>query len=129
VAGVEPAFPYRMLPPEGQGAYQSANTPSPNSMLALAGVGGNQVFGPSAEVQRMLSGFSREGVLRSHEPVKGQRPDLVSWSLLPGEPRPGTDRPRFPGGVTPRHNGSASIYGQVPTLTPVGVPRSRPPNC
>lgn len=33
-------------------------------------------------------GFTREGVLRSYEPVKGQRPDLVSWSLLPGDPRP-----------------------------------------
>jgi RimJ/RimL family protein N-acetyltransferase len=30
-------------------------------------------------------GFSREGVLRSFEPFKGQRPDLVSWSLLPGD--------------------------------------------
>lgn len=36
--------------------------------------------------QRM--GFTREGVLRSYEPVKDQRPDLVSWSLLPGDPRP-----------------------------------------
>lgn len=34
-------------------------------------------------------GFTREGVLRSYEPVKDQRPDLVSWSLLPGDPRPG----------------------------------------
>lgn len=25
-------------------------------------------------------GFTREGVLRSFEPFKGQRPDLVSWS-------------------------------------------------
>jgi ribosomal-protein-alanine N-acetyltransferase len=33
-------------------------------------------------------GFTREGVLRSYEPVKDQRPDLVSWSLLPGDPRP-----------------------------------------
>ena len=33
-------------------------------------------------------GFTREGVLRSYEPVKGQRPDLVSWSLLPDDPRP-----------------------------------------
>lgn len=33
-------------------------------------------------------GFTREGVLRSYEPVKGQRPDLVSWSLLPADPRP-----------------------------------------
>lgn len=33
-------------------------------------------------------GFTREGVLRSYEPIKDQRPDLVSWSLLPGDPRP-----------------------------------------
>jgi ribosomal-protein-alanine N-acetyltransferase len=33
-------------------------------------------------------GFTREGVLRSYEPVKSQRPDLVSWSLLPADPRP-----------------------------------------
>src|SRR5215207_8518647 len=30
-------------------------------------------------------GFSREGVLRSFEPFKGERPDLVSWSFLPGD--------------------------------------------
>jgi len=33
-------------------------------------------------------GFAREGVLRSYEPFKGQRPDLVSWSLLPSDDRP-----------------------------------------
>jgi len=33
-------------------------------------------------------GFIREGVLRSYEPIKGDRPDLVSWSLLPSDPRP-----------------------------------------
>ncbi len=33
-------------------------------------------------------GFTREGVLRSYEPIKSDRPDLVSWSLLPGDPRP-----------------------------------------
>jgi RimJ/RimL family protein N-acetyltransferase len=33
-------------------------------------------------------GFTREGVLRSYEPIKGDRPDLVSWSLLPNDPRP-----------------------------------------
>ena len=33
-------------------------------------------------------GFAREGVLRAFEPFKGGRPDLVSWSLLPGDPRP-----------------------------------------
>jgi len=35
-------------------------------------------------------GFTREGVLRAYEPFKGGRPDLVSWSLLPGDPRPWT---------------------------------------
>lgn len=38
-------------------------------------------------------GFTREGILRSYEPVKGERPDLVSWSLLPGDFRP-WHRPR-----------------------------------
>ena len=33
-------------------------------------------------------GFTREGVLRAYEPFKGQRPDLVSWSLLPSDDRP-----------------------------------------
>jgi RimJ/RimL family protein N-acetyltransferase len=33
-------------------------------------------------------GFTREGVLRAFERVKGHRPDLVSWSLLPDDPRP-----------------------------------------
>jgi [ribosomal protein S5]-alanine N-acetyltransferase len=34
------------------------------------------------------TGFTREGVLRAYEPIKGRRPDLVSWSLLPTDPRP-----------------------------------------
>ena len=33
-------------------------------------------------------GFTREGILRSYEPIKGRRPDLVSWSRLPDDPRP-----------------------------------------
>jgi RimJ/RimL family protein N-acetyltransferase len=33
-------------------------------------------------------GFTREGLLRAFERVKGHRRDLVSWSLLPGDPRP-----------------------------------------
>jgi [ribosomal protein S5]-alanine N-acetyltransferase len=33
-------------------------------------------------------GFTREGVLRSYEPIKGERPNLVSWSLLPSDSRP-----------------------------------------
>lgn len=32
-------------------------------------------------------GFVREGVLRAYEPFKGQRPDLISWSLLPDDHR------------------------------------------
>lgn len=55
-------------------------------------------------------GFTREGILRSHEPVKGERPDLVSWSLLPGDPRP-WHRPdaSVPVGATPRQDGSVPI--------------------
>ena len=37
-------------------------------------------------------GFTREGVLRAYEPFKGRRPDLVSWSLLPQDPRPWHER-------------------------------------
>jgi RimJ/RimL family protein N-acetyltransferase len=33
-------------------------------------------------------GFTREGTLRAYERVKGRRPDLVSWSLLPNDQRP-----------------------------------------
>jgi RimJ/RimL family protein N-acetyltransferase len=33
------------------------------------------------------AGFTREGVLRSHLPFKGQRRDTVVFSLLPGELR------------------------------------------
>lgn len=33
-------------------------------------------------------GFIQEGILRAYEPIKGRRPDLVSWSLLPDDPRP-----------------------------------------
>jgi ribosomal-protein-alanine N-acetyltransferase len=32
-------------------------------------------------------GFTREGILRAYEPFKGGRPDVVSWSLLPSDPR------------------------------------------
>jgi [ribosomal protein S5]-alanine N-acetyltransferase len=42
---------------------------------------------PSNRLAERL-GFTREGVLRSYEPFKGSRPDLVSWSLLPQDPRP-----------------------------------------
>jgi ribosomal-protein-alanine N-acetyltransferase len=34
------------------------------------------------------SRFTREGQLRAFERVKGLRRDLVSWSLLPDDPRP-----------------------------------------
>ncbi len=37
-------------------------------------------------------GFSREGVLRGYERFKGTRPDVVSWSLLPRDPRPWRNR-------------------------------------
>jgi RimJ/RimL family protein N-acetyltransferase len=43
--------------------------------------------GPSNRVAERC-GFIREGVLRAYEPIKGRRPDLVSWSLLPQDPRP-----------------------------------------
>lgn len=46
---------------------------------------------PENEASNQLAvkmGFVREGVLRSYEPVKDKRPDLVSWSLLPNDPRP-----------------------------------------
>lgn len=35
----------------------------------------------------MRCGFTREGLLRSHVPFKGQRRDTVIFSLLPGELR------------------------------------------
>jgi RimJ/RimL family protein N-acetyltransferase len=35
-------------------------------------------------------GFTREGVLRSYQPIRGGRPDLESWSLIPTDPRPWT---------------------------------------
>jgi RimJ/RimL family protein N-acetyltransferase len=43
--------------------------------------------GPSNRLAARL-GFTREGLLRAYEPFKGGRPDLVSWSLLPSDPRP-----------------------------------------
>lgn len=43
--------------------------------------------GPSHRVAAR-NGFTREGVLRAYEPFKGNRPDLVSWSILPHDPRP-----------------------------------------
>jgi RimJ/RimL family protein N-acetyltransferase len=49
------------------------------------------VIHPENEASNGLAakmGFTREGVLRSYEPVKDKRPDLVSWSLLPDDPRP-----------------------------------------
>lgn len=42
---------------------------------------------PSNRLAERL-GLTREGILRSYEPFKGDRPDLVSWSLLPHDPRP-----------------------------------------
>ena len=46
---------------------------------------------PENEASNRLAakmGFTQEGVLRSYEPIKDTRPDLVSWSLLPADPRP-----------------------------------------
>ena len=43
--------------------------------------------GPSNRLAEHM-GFAKEGVLRAYEPFKGSRPDLVSWSLLPSDPRP-----------------------------------------
>ena len=31
------------------------------------------------------AGFTREAVLRAWRPIRGERPDLTMWSLLPGE--------------------------------------------
>jgi RimJ/RimL family protein N-acetyltransferase len=44
----------------------------------------------NATSQRVATrcGYVREGVLREYMPFKGTRPDLVSWSLLPGDVRP-----------------------------------------
>jgi RimJ/RimL family protein N-acetyltransferase len=36
-------------------------------------------------------GFTREGTLRGYERFKGRRPDVVSWSLLATDARPGRD--------------------------------------
>ena len=51
---------------------------------------------PENEASNRLAeklGFTREGVLRAYEPFKGGRPDLVSWSLLPDDPRPSVSPP------------------------------------
>lgn len=45
---------------------------------------------PENEASNRLAakmGFVREGILRSYELVKDKRTDLVSWSLLPHDPR------------------------------------------
>jgi RimJ/RimL family protein N-acetyltransferase len=49
----------------------------------------------NAKSQRVAirCGFTREGVLRAYEPIKGTRPDLVSWSLRPSDPRPWNQQP------------------------------------
>ena len=44
-------------------------------------------YAPSAAVARRC-GFHQEGTLRAYQPFKGARPDVVSWSLLPADPRP-----------------------------------------
>jgi RimJ/RimL family protein N-acetyltransferase len=46
-------------------------------------------------------GFTREGVLRAYEPFKGRRPDLMSWSLLPQDPRPWHTETTWPCPIPP----------------------------
>ena len=46
---------------------------------------------PSNEASNRLAarcGFTKEGILRAYEPFKGDRPDVISWSLLRTDPRP-----------------------------------------
>ena len=53
------------------------------SRLQLGTLPGNS---PSERVAQKV-GFSREGVLRSYFDQRGERRDMVMWSLLPGELR------------------------------------------
>jgi RimJ/RimL family protein N-acetyltransferase len=41
----------------------------------------------SSERVAQRCGFTREGALRSYQPFKGGRPDMISYSLLPTDPR------------------------------------------
>jgi len=42
----------------------------------------------AAQAVATRCGFMREGVLRAYQQIRDERPDLVSWSLLPDDPRP-----------------------------------------
>jgi RimJ/RimL family protein N-acetyltransferase len=43
---------------------------------------------PGSQRVAEKAGFTREGVLRAWADQRGARPDLVMWSLLPGDPIP-----------------------------------------
>ena len=43
---------------------------------------------PGSQRVAQKAGFTREGVLRAWADQRGERPDLVMWSLLPGDPIP-----------------------------------------
>jgi ribosomal-protein-alanine N-acetyltransferase len=43
---------------------------------------------PGSQRVAEKAGFTREGVLRAWADQRGERPDLVMWSLLPGDPIP-----------------------------------------
>jgi [ribosomal protein S5]-alanine N-acetyltransferase len=43
---------------------------------------------PGSQRAAEKAGFTREGVLRAWADQRGERPDLVMWSLLPGDPIP-----------------------------------------
>jgi len=40
-----------------------------------------------------MAGFHREGLLRSFVPIRGERRDMLMYSLLPGELRRSTELP------------------------------------
>ena len=50
-------------------------------------------------------GFTREGLLRSHSLVRGERKDMVLLSLLPGE---------LAGDGSPRESGGGEASGGAP---------------
>lgn len=43
---------------------------------------------PGSQRVAEKAGFTREGVLRAWADQRGERPDLIMWSLLPGDPIP-----------------------------------------
>lgn len=48
-------------------------------------------------------GFTREGTLRCYERFKGSRPDVVSRSRLPTDPRPWRRDESYPGNERERN--------------------------